>query len=642
MLRYLLLILGSVLFVTPTFAQPAGKGFVEVTEEDASPKCYGYSIKFANGSVTDNADGTCSVAGGGSSSGGITGSGTTGTIPKWSSSSALTDSVIVESSAKIGINSSPSTGTDLDIWGGNLTIMGGADNGLTTRTNATAKAFRICGAHYTNTEECVGALYINSGNGFNVLNIGGNTSTFNAPTDIYFWTAANSTTVTGTQRMYINPNGKIATGAETGSPDAWVEFVGDAGGDEYFMISSAADGDGNIFMVDTAGEVGIATTGPDTALEVNSATGSNLRLTYNDSNGSAANYANFAMSSSGDLTLTATGGDISFDNERLTTTGTLSVGDASSSSAQLTVLGGSVGGDMLTLSRTSGATISYSFALAGGGLSFKDVTNGFVSASFFGDSLSNDMYLGNRNKTTSDTARPSIFSGQTYSSSAGTDVNAGNLTIRANMGTGAGTPGNLLFQTGTALGTGTTAQSGTTRMTIAATTGDVTLTAGLTTPGFVDFGGSTFLEIPNGTGPTANDVGEIAHDTTDNQIILDDYVFSHRRQLNIPVANPATGTYLIGKAVDGMTVNSINCIVDPAGTGENTVIQLQECDSTGDNCTDVDSGTDITCDNDGAADDGSLSNPSIDANDWYALEIVSVSGTVSQAIITVDYETVRE
>ncbi|UCE05144.1 MAG: hypothetical protein JSW07_16205 [bacterium] len=47
-----------------------------------------------------------------------------------------------------------------------------------------------------------------------------------------------------------------------------------------------------------AGNVGIGTTGPGRALEVNSADGYNLRLTYSDINGGAANYADFLTSNS--------------------------------------------------------------------------------------------------------------------------------------------------------------------------------------------------------------------------------------------------------------------------------------------------------------------------------------------------------
>src|SRR3990167_3275806 len=42
------------------FAQPSGKGFVEAN--DGTTSCFGYQLKFAATNVTDNADGTCSIA----------------------------------------------------------------------------------------------------------------------------------------------------------------------------------------------------------------------------------------------------------------------------------------------------------------------------------------------------------------------------------------------------------------------------------------------------------------------------------------------------------------------------------------------------------------------------------------------------
>ena len=60
------------------FAQPAGKGFVAAGEEDGSPTCFGWQLKFASGNVTDNGDGTCSIADqtGGGGVGGWTDNGT--------------------------------------------------------------------------------------------------------------------------------------------------------------------------------------------------------------------------------------------------------------------------------------------------------------------------------------------------------------------------------------------------------------------------------------------------------------------------------------------------------------------------------------------------------------------------------------
>jgi hypothetical protein len=65
-----------------------------------------------------------------------------------------------------------------------------------------------------------------------------------------------------------------------------------------------------VLFSSSTGLSGINTSNPDTALEVNSTTGNNLRLTYNDSNGSAVNYTDFLVSSSGDLTITPSGLDV--------------------------------------------------------------------------------------------------------------------------------------------------------------------------------------------------------------------------------------------------------------------------------------------------------------------------------------------
>jgi len=59
--------------------------------------------------------------------------------------------------------------------------------------------------------------------------------------------------------------------------------------------------------ITSTGNVGIGTTAPDRRLEINSPTGSNLRLTFNDSDGGATNYADFLTTSSGNLTISPSG-----------------------------------------------------------------------------------------------------------------------------------------------------------------------------------------------------------------------------------------------------------------------------------------------------------------------------------------------
>jgi enhancing lycopene biosynthesis protein 2 len=70
----------------------------------------------------------------------------------------------------------------------------------------------------------------------------------------------------------------------------------------------------------STGLLGLGTNAPDKQLEINSTTGDCLRLTYNDANGSAINYTDFSISNSGDLTISPSGNDTTFNS-------TLSVSD---------------------------------------------------------------------------------------------------------------------------------------------------------------------------------------------------------------------------------------------------------------------------------------------------------------------------
>lgn len=71
-----------------------------------------------------------------------------------------------------------------------------------------------------------------------------------------------------------------------------------------------------------AGNVGINTWGPDKSLEINSASGACLRLTYNDDDGSATNYTDFSVSSAGALTITPSGSGLTLAaNKSLSTSG---------------------------------------------------------------------------------------------------------------------------------------------------------------------------------------------------------------------------------------------------------------------------------------------------------------------------------
>jgi hypothetical protein len=155
-------------------------------------------------------------------------------------------------------------------------------------------------------------------------------------------------------------------------------------------------------------------------------------------------------------------------------------------------------------------------------------------------------------------------------------------------------------------------------------------------------GGS--LALPQGTAPTVNAAGEIAQDTTADQIIFGaaPRVISYIMDAQFTLESPAdVDNIILGKwAAYGVTITDIFCIVDPADTGESVVIDIQERDATADSPATVDAT--ITCDNDGAEDDGTLTNGAMDKNDWWSIDIGTVTGTVTQLSVTVLYTITRE
>ena len=119
----------------------------------------------------------------------------------------------------------------------------------------------------------------------------------------------------------------------------------------------------------TSGDFGIGTTAPDKKLEVNSATGAVFRGTYNDSNGSAANYFDMSVSSAGDLTVAPSGLDASFTG-RLASTPTSSTLAAAATAIAVTA-------NVMTITGDAGAN---TVATITGGLSGQILTLIFVDS----------------------------------------------------------------------------------------------------------------------------------------------------------------------------------------------------------------------------------------------------------------------
>jgi hypothetical protein len=91
--------------------------------------------------------------------------------------------------------------------------------------------------------------------------------------------------------------------------------------------------DGNtsniLFQVQDNGNVGIGTSAPDSTLEVNAAAGGELRLTYNDSDGSATDYSTLGVGANGLTTLTTVDSDGALGHIALMPDGNVGIGTAS-------------------------------------------------------------------------------------------------------------------------------------------------------------------------------------------------------------------------------------------------------------------------------------------------------------------------
>lgn len=94
--------------------------------------------------------------------------------------------------------------------------------------------------------------------------------------------------------------------------------------------------------------------------------------------------------------------------------------------------------------------------------------------------------------------------------------------------------------------------------------------------------------------------------------------------------DPADDDTAMFRVPAAVTLSSIGCIVDSADSGETAVLDIQECDTNGDNCTTILSAT-ITCANTPTA--GTLADTAIAANAFLKAEVGTVTGAVTNLII---------
>jgi hypothetical protein len=141
---------------------------------------------------------------------------------------AIKTKLMILGDGDVGIGTN-SPDAKLDILGKALNL--GANNGSwTARTSGVVKTGFITSPHYVNAEEDIMGMIMIGNTTENEISIGGGTSSYNAATKISFFTATNSSTVTGTQTMLIYGNGNVGIGTGSAIPKARLEVAASVNG----------------------------------------------------------------------------------------------------------------------------------------------------------------------------------------------------------------------------------------------------------------------------------------------------------------------------------------------------------------------------------------------------------------------------
>ena len=159
-------------------------------------------------------------------------------------------------------------GNTLDIsYGGTSSahaIVGGANDGSTTRTNATTKYFQMGMANYENAEEQNGILYCSSGNTAANLSIGGAGGGQNGFTSLKFYTGTDPQSTTVKEKFNIDSAGVFSfmTGSQStgviirGRQDGTEGFVGisDDATVTFEIPTNAGDGGSCLLLINETNE----------------------------------------------------------------------------------------------------------------------------------------------------------------------------------------------------------------------------------------------------------------------------------------------------------------------------------------------------------------------------------------------------
>jgi hypothetical protein len=196
-----------------------------------------------------------------------------------------TNALYVNSLGNVGIGTTAPS-NKLEVIGGNPLVVS-----ANSEANNTIKQGIFATKHYLSAQPPAIGMHVYSNATDNVVYYGGATSYGNAATAHLFYTAANNTTLTGTEKMRITSTGFVGIGATTigqkltvDTTTAWDGMMVQSGGSATgFIVNNASGGavmglnaggtrrinlDTNGTSYITGGNVGIGTTNPHSSLHV--------------------------------------------------------------------------------------------------------------------------------------------------------------------------------------------------------------------------------------------------------------------------------------------------------------------------------------------------------------------------------------
>ncbi len=142
--------------------------------------------------------------------------------------------------------------------------------------------------------------------------------------------------------------------------------------------------------------------------------------------------------------------------------------------------------------------------------------------------------------------------------------------------------------------------------------------------------GDSIFEISCGN---FNAVREAAASVTQGLAAAAEPGFTH--QFSLMVKDPVTADiWGLFRAPADLTISAIDCIVE----GTSAVMSVVEGTATSMSGAGIDGATTILCDTNGQADDGTLSNPTVDAGDWVSLLFGAETATQITTTITYTFD----